>query len=697
MIMGELLSNVKKSFKLSFEGIYQKITRHTVLVINIGILVFCIVAVHRLYSGRIAAGIGDDWSLFTSNHFSSLWEFISRPYLTRSGRVGAYLLDYIFTMPNHIKGLSPEKFPWWLIYAVSLFCTIFAPINLVFIVKKVARISRFENLFLLIIVFCLGVINVVVYKVTLMAVTVNVSLAIFLLVIMLNSTLSQATILKRRCGFLLLLSLTYVVCSLTSELLMITLPIIFFGFTIAMVINRKRSGKELLKEGIYWIALSGLSAVIYFAAPGQKIKASAVHASFSLSVIIYRLGSWYQSSIVKGYAALFGANVPYAIALHTILMILLLVLLVFFTFVSIRMIRQDISIPEIWNNSLILCYMALLFMIAFLASTSTLIVSHYFPWYGFKYPIYLLVFGIALSVILFFRIAINISIFRQIVVGEVRNDAFKGRPIAVGSNVAAKMIAVASIALIVGEIMPSNVEKIMALYREAVYRTSIKLNAYNSVIDDHNKTGQEFYLLSKGPPSMDSPWGTDAYFSRKGYPEIKIAFEGEANALPFLEDEKWKKLPCKIPPAVISSDLNNSKLSSDPIRKMLYINKVGKGCYDFDFWVGKEIEKVVLKGRYNPNIAASPTYYRTYTYNIEFLDDKVSRKRKLIIDQIEDGGNVSLKANVSIHFFYMDQLVEEVPLDAFLSDNTKPLVRVTVEGVYPGWITNYTVMKMERS
>jgi hypothetical protein len=698
-------TNKRIFFRSFLKKGFQHVLERPVTAFNVGLLFLSLIVGYWLYAGKISAGIGDDWVVFSPKVFSSEWRFLSDWYFgLNAGRIGGALLSIIFRLPNYVREFSPEAFPWWLIYSTSLFCTIASPINLGFAVRRITNINRSETIFLLFALCALWTVNGMVYDVTLMAVTVSGRLAIYILTFMLYLLPSYDMVTPKRWKFWALFSVGYLVCSLSFEQLLISLPILFSGVTLLKGIHERKKIYGVLRQIAFWLVLSAISSLIYITCPGLKIKTTALRVSLSPMAIFEAIDRWYGLAVSSGYALLFG-DVPYvlllhnhSLLLHSVLLIVLGLFFVVLWFARYYARRRAMPTLQSLDDLLAVNLAALMFMVAFIASTITLLATPYFPWYATIYPALLLAFGLGYSVLLFFHLA-DPSTLRLIFItymGISTKDSNGYQKFAMFAQTVIIMIAVVVTILLVGRAL-SNVEHVVNNYHRAAWLTDIRRNTYQSVINAHIETGKKFFRLSRCPVEMDSPWGFPQYFNWSGHPDISALIEGQGDSFKtLLERKDWTTIQATVPPLFPWKwPWNERGTLSKPVRTVVYIDGNGSGGEDSDFWVPEKATRCSIIGFYNPNIAGSSAYQETFEYKIMFGTGWAGIPVRLMEPKFV-GGLKWTNAKISVNYIYDNKLTKNVPLDSFRNTLPKrPLLRVSISDVGPGWLGVYSKITME--
>jgi hypothetical protein len=248
------------------------------------------------------------------------------------------------------------------------------------------------------------------------------------------------------------------------------------------------------------LALSGISASIYFASPGQKWRNSLMNVNapdFSPAGIL----AWLRTAIPIGYRVLFGDLRRAVFAVVAIAVVAALVIGV------VRLRRsgewrwptESADLPDALRWGIF----AAGFYLAYLASLATLLVSPHFPDYAAQYPALLLALALVCTV----------ATVAEVVSGRL-NAAF----------------AAACTILVVVFITTPAIRHNVASFREEAAFGRLREAVFTRVLEINRERGATGFILTHAPGrsiggTMEPPWGISAYFRWLGRDDLVVVID----------------------------------------------------------------------------------------------------------------------------------------------------------------------------
>lgn len=369
-----------------------------------------------------------------------------------------------------------------------------------------------------------------------------------------------------------------------------------------------------------------------------------------------------------GYRVLAGGEVPFALAVHIVL-IGVLILSVVTSWPGAH--GRDARRGSTHLATLGVAVLGLVLVVAFHASLSHLLVSAYFPEGRARfYPALLLLLALTSGAILAFR----------------RLREFDPRIAVVAGTTFV-------IVVLVGAAIPSAGADITE-YRQAKLMTLVKRQAYEEVVRLHSSSGADRFRLSRCPPVLDAPWGFAAYFAWRGHPEINVLLEGDGDSGKALEGGPRTVVDCRVP-VLAPWPGRGAVRAAGPVRRIQFVEGQLLGGFAYDFWVPPTVSHCSVRGRYNPNAGGSPLYEESFVYELSFGTGYAGEPVR-IIDAREVSAVRWSSARSTVGYAQSGDVSKAVPLAAFDAEDwqSRPYVRVLVTGLGPGWVTDYADVRM---
>lgn len=691
-----------------------------VFILNVTLFLVCLGVGYWLYADRVA-GAGDDWKFFNPNGWPSEWAFLRNLYLNVGGRVGSYLILMLFRLLSFFY-FTPDSFPWWVLYSVSLFCTLAMPLNLVAAGQRLTNSRWIVSLFLLAWIYLVWATNFTVFGVTLLAVTVSGRWPLYMLSlgIWLLSTPPSSRVQWLRWGGL---SLLYLIASLSIEQILTSIPVLFAAVSLIKGVRQRKPPSGWIWQIGLWAGLSVIALLIYLASPGQLNRSStAPQLMFDLS-LWQKILNWYKETVKAGYDTLFTGSVSYSVYLNSLILILLILALGIVSLASYRARQRDLANQQLLDDLFSLNLLALTFMVAFISSLVHLFFSPYFPWYARMYPALLLAVGLGFSLLLLVRLvnpAMQQELLEALTGLPSLNDDYKGSVQI--SDPIINLLSIFLLSILLFNITMPNLERNINIYRREVWLTAIRRQAYQTIVNTHYASGQVNFRLSRCPPGLESTWGLVGYFDWRGYPELSVILDGDGDTQSALGEKNWDTVECVVPPLYPWKWANNNidatsaetetrevdtlgtflafpwrwsgntKTTPPLVRSVVYYDAEGQGAWDYDFWVPEGVTHCTLIGAYNPNAGGHVRYQETFEYRVIFGNgwNHVNQWPMRLIESYPVGSVHWSDATVSINYFHDNQLVNQVPLMAFgYEPQERPLVRISIKDVGTGWLAGW--------
>jgi hypothetical protein len=161
---------------------------------------------------------------------------------------------------------------------------------------------------------------------------------------------------------------------------------------------------------------------------------------------------------------------------------------------------------------------------------------------------------------------------------------------------------------------------------------------------------------------------------------------------------------CAAPVVIPRTWKGSPAFSPRPVRIFSYIAADGSGVENHDFLAPEPPRSCTISGSYNPNVAASALYRNEFEYRVFFNTEyppvgSPQSPSRLLTIVAEDHGDSSINPHASIDVGYVatnGELSAQVPLhESSARDDVPVLLRVSVRGLFPGWLTAYTSMHLK--
>ncbi len=650
---------------------------------------------YELYDGKMM-GWGDDMATVYNPVLSSA-ELFRQWYLGWSGRAGGALLAIIFRLPN-LLSTGPDTFPWWLILSLSLFAVVASPLNLAATSQSLV-FKRF-NWYIPLILWMIWAVNPIIMGTPIaMPVTLYHAFPVYLFSLCIS--LASKVDFRERKALWVSLSIVYLLASLSGEQILLSIPIVLSAVSLCKTIQSEQSFSTSLKQISAWFTLSVIANLIYFLSPGQQLRNKLVSTGMP-NIVNFREVLEVLMRFYNGINYTIKSIFPALPNFSPIFLILLLIILISVSYscgcmiYHLRKINQSPSQPLLDFFCLILLTFS--FLASFLVSLSHLLISYYFPPYAIFYPSFLLSAGLVHLVMVVcqlrnraLRYELSLYLRLNIIPGNF-NRYFESL-----QQIHWRLMIFCFLGFLMIIMTIPNIEKLINIYKQAVWMTEIRQITYHEIIKKYHSTGKTNFSISSYPINLDNPWGANGYFTWYGYPKIKIVFEGQGIAASEKEMIEWQVIKCSVPALFPWKWVSESRPLSKPVRVMLSVNSNKEGIEEWDFWVPPGIKNCKIIGSLNPNVMGSPLYRE----NLEFILNLTSHMHKepiISIDVLQIGELRWPNIKVSLGFVYNDNITQDVPLHAFsLQDAQKrPLVRVSiVNKTIASYLSAYTNVRLE--
>jgi hypothetical protein len=388
---------------------------------------------------------------------------------------------------------QPEAFPWWLMRSLSLFCIVATPLNFLAAAGAFGRRRAAFGAVLLVLAWAIwsAAQNTYAYSIWFDCLLTDRFVPMYL-----ASLLSVGAARgwpSARPLPLLAFSALYLFVSV--EQFLVTMPILLTAFAFGGAASPPFKRAAVFLAGT--TALSAVSALIYFASPGQRWRNALMQVK-APDLTPHGISTWFRDAMPLGYRVLFGdhGNAAYW-KLHLVVIALSLVALAIGAIVAWR--RASTADTDIWRWALF----AAAFHLAYAASLATLLVSPHFPEYAAQYPALLLALGVTCSI------------------------AALARLLPDRAALPAAIVCTAAVAILIT--LPALRHNVDSFKEEAAYGR-LRKTVYHQILETNRTTGATGFVLTNSPVrsiggTMEPPWGLSAYFRWYEKPGLAVVID----------------------------------------------------------------------------------------------------------------------------------------------------------------------------
>lgn len=539
------------------------------LFANLGLLIATIVAGHWLYAGALGRSdalpvfnpcplvtIADNIAYYPVNPFpniqprsghvvANLFEYVRDWYFGFNGRLSVGILNSLIAQAAKWWAATPESFPWWLMRALSLFCILATPLNLMVAVGWAWAKRPGRTLTLLAAIWAVWIVSpkiyifTVVYDVLLTDRNIHEYVLAWMIIGVINNWMGRA-VWK---WSLLAAGILF----LGSEQNLFSVPILLMAAAWIGSADHSGAGRSWRWQAIYYSAWTCLSAAIYFLSPGQRLRNNFLMMQ---TIGDFSPLEWYRQVVTLGYGALV-PRLPDALWIwHLAWYGGLGLVLATWLIVRLKSRAPDrLAVDRPSGQLFGIGLMAFAFFTAFLASMATLVVSPYFPPYAIYYPSLLLVLGLAFS----FWLVLDCA-----VIGLEALAASGCCACAAGMRRAGGWLRLACVAglpllltgTLIGTVTVRAWPSLVAEYRQVMEQDGKRRRLYAEIVRLRNTTDQRRFVLANlwSYPiwgiHMDEPWAMAAYFRWRRMEDVVCVAESEWIAAGRPQAQLYLKLDC---------------------------------------------------------------------------------------------------------------------------------------------------------
>jgi hypothetical protein len=437
----------------------------------------------------------------TTRVASGLPGYVRDWYCGLNGRWGQALMNGSIQMLSRSLVHRPETFPWWLMRSLSLFCLIATPVNFLRGTRQFGSPHRAQGAVLLALAWMIwsAANNTYGYSLWFDVLLTDRFVPMYLASVL--AVLVGTGWPARRAAPLLAFSALYLLIAV--EQFLVTLPIVI-GLYGALAAGRR--GWRRLEPFALAAVLSGVSAVIYAASPGQQWRNRLLQLQ-APDLSPHGLFTWFKTAMPLGYRVLLGPGDAIYWKVHLLLLLGSLVLLAAGGAALVRRRASWTAGSPRLVEALTVLAAALAFQVAYACSLATLLVSPHFPEYAAQYPALLLTLALVLTTGAAFRLA-DPTIWTT-GAGAVDDASAVDRTtvLLVGACLVAVLVTITFPALTADA----------ASFREEARFGALRKRVYRRVLDLNARTGATGFILTNSPlrsigGNMEPPWGLSAYF-----------------------------------------------------------------------------------------------------------------------------------------------------------------------------------------
>jgi len=497
---------------LTLSTVRSRRIRDPLVIANVLLLTASLLAGRVLYAGAFA--YADSLNMLnpypqfdaaggTNVIATNLAQYVKQWYFGQNGRWSQALMNGILEAGTKTFGFGPESFPWWMMRSLSLFCMLATPMNFLASAGAFARQARPMGVCLLVLTWGVwsSAQNTYAYSLWFDCLLTDRFVPMYL-ASMLAVGVSRGWPSRRPIP---LAAFAAIYLFVAVEQFMVTLPVLLAGY--AIFGRAPNAAARTLRMLAASIALSGVSALIYFSSPGQQWRNHLMNVK-APDLSPAGLYAWFKDAIPLGYAVLFGHRNPTIYwTLHLLLLLTGTGVLMTAAFVAWRARSSDPSAAKqlVEREDVVRwALFATCFNAAYAASLATLLVSPHFPEYAAQYPALLLTLGLVFSL------------------AAIARALAAPRPAAV-------LTAACALAVLLAVTVPAIRTNVASFKEEAAYG-QLRKAVYHRVLEVNRETGASGFVLTNSPVrsiggTMEPPWGLSAYFRWAGQGNLLVLID----------------------------------------------------------------------------------------------------------------------------------------------------------------------------
>jgi len=468
-------------------------------------------------------------------------------YLGMNGRLPVAIMDSLLAQAARLCP-TPESFPWWLLRALSLYCLLAIPLNLMAAAGIWARRPAMA-LILTAAVWSIWIVspNVYIFSVMFDIILTDRNIQGYVLSWMIMGAVNNWMGRSLWRWGLMGIGIVFV----SSEQNLPSVPVLLLATGWLGLEANAHAGRDWFKQVFYYGAWTLLAAAIFFLSPGQHLRNVCCLPMNSIGT--FSPLAWYRQVIDLGYGALFPSHPGPLWLWHLIFYCGLGLVMALWLIIRLKTASSGRPAENDSRELFGIGLMAFAFLTAFLVSMTTLIVSPYFPPYAACYPALFLATGLAFSFwFILDSAAAGMDALSAKVVG------YRLISTKIGCTVALPiLVTIALIRTITVPAWPA----MSTGYRQIMEQNRNRHQVYAEIIKQQNTTGQRHFILMnlwKSPVwglHMDDAWGRAGYFRWLKMEDIVCPTEDEWNAAGRPQEQLYFKLDC----AKVIQDESNQK------------------------------------------------------------------------------------------------------------------------------------------
>ena len=476
-----------------------------------------------------------------SNPFMYVWDW----YCGLNGRLSVAVVNSLISQAAKQWCPTPESFPWWLMRALSLYCLLATPLNLMVAVGWAWAKRPGRTLVLLAAVWAVWIVSPKVYVFTVIFDVLLTDRIAFIYVLtwmimgVLNNWMGRST---WKWGLL-----AVGILFLSSEQNMFSVPILLMAAAWVGLEGKPGNARSWGWQACFYSAWTCLSAAIYFLSPGQAIRNKFLTMK---TIGDFSPLEWYRQVVTLGYGAIF-PRLPDSLWIwHLILYGGLGLIMAAWMIRRLKCVAPsrpaaDHSHQTLFGTGL----MAFAFLTAFLASMATLIASSYFPPYAIYYPALLLILGL---VFLFWLVLDGAAILMDMLAVSVRLARFAGIKRMIGYAKAGCVVGLPLLVTgaLIGTVTVRAWPAMVAEYRQVMEQDRNRRQLYAEIVRLRTMTGKRHFILANLWNSpvwgihMDEVWAMAGYFRWRRMEDVVCIAEGEWIAAGRPQEHQCFKIDC---------------------------------------------------------------------------------------------------------------------------------------------------------
>jgi hypothetical protein len=662
--------------------ITSRVWRPPLAVLNISVMTASLLLVAFVYRG--IEGQGDDLGNLNPAAHPTEWHYLKMLY-TQWGQVGFGVLMVPLRLFVRVFGVGPDAFPWWCFAGLNAALNVLSAIHFVLAGRALVGYSRSSTVGLTAFLAGIWLFNPVSFSTTVGIPVVFFAAYTLPLYMISLVALGFATAPTRAArSRIVVLSAVYLLISLNEATFMLSLPVLISAFTIVRARRAARPVQAFAGMIFIWAIASAAAATFVWTTPGFHLRAPLLGFAVPSGTTLWdRIPAWYVESVRTMYGALAGGDVSGAVLLHTILLACLCTALILQVVSKNWWRRAHANSGWLVDGNIL----ALGYLIAAHAATSTLLFTPYFPEYTKAYPVLLIALGIGTTIVWVADLIESLG--------------------ALGKASPARPVGAAILLVCVGVWTGVRAwPDVVHAYREELRASATLRQARQDIVMLYRDTGQATYTLSHCPPRLEAYGGaalsTD-YFTWRGLPALSAMQEGKGDPTALSQRPASTRVMCAAPVLVPWRWSGVPASSPAAVRVFSFIAADGSGVETHDFLASESPRSCTVSGSYNPNVGGSALYRNVFEYRVFFSTGysyalsppSVAR----LVTVVANGHAVSpVNPSVSIAVGYAgvgNEVTAEIPLDPVgARDGVPALLRVSLRGLFPGYLTANTSVRL---